>query len=71
MDYLKSFEDLVKSIKIKGVYEDYLFCTLFSYSLVGNAAYWFKQLQPGSLTTWNDTKNVILNNFLMMQGLRS
>lgn len=71
MDYLESFEDLVTSIKIKGLYEDYLFCTFFSYSLVRDEAYWLKQLQPGSLTTSNDTKNAILNNFLMMQVLRS
>ncbi|KAL1225438.1 hypothetical protein V5N11_009089 [Cardamine amara subsp. amara] len=63
MDHIEKFEDLVTSIKANGVSYDYLFCKLFPYSLSGEAAYWLKQLKPGSLTTWEDTKNSFLSNF--------
>ena len=36
---------------------------LSSATLEGEAAYWLKQLEPASLTTWEDTKNAFLNNF--------
>ncbi|KAL1212293.1 hypothetical protein V5N11_026987 [Cardamine amara subsp. amara] len=63
MDHIEKFEDLLTSIKANGVSYDYLYCKLFPYSLSGEAAYWLKQLKPGSLTTWEDTKNVFLSNF--------
>ena len=56
-------EDLVTGMKYNGVPQEYLFCKLFPYSLGGEAAYWLKQLPPGSLATWNETKNAFLNNF--------
>ncbi|XP_024009805.1 uncharacterized protein LOC112085103 [Eutrema salsugineum] len=36
---------------------------LFPYSLAGEAANWLKQLEPGSLTTWEETRNAFLHNF--------
>ncbi|CAA7059708.1 unnamed protein product [Microthlaspi erraticum] len=63
MDHIENFEDLASSIKADGVSMDYLLCKLFPYSLAGDAAYWLKQLQPGSLTNWEDTKKAFLNNF--------
>ena len=38
MDHLERFEDLVFAIKDNGVFEDYLFCKLFKYSLSGDAS---------------------------------
>lgn len=38
MDHIERFEDLVSSIKVEGVSDDYLFCKLFPYSLAGEAA---------------------------------
>ena len=64
MDHIEMFEDLASSIKANGVPEDYLFCKLFPYSLSGEAAYWLKQLAPGSLTTWEDTKNAFPRQLL-------
>ncbi|KAL1225370.1 hypothetical protein V5N11_009027 [Cardamine amara subsp. amara] len=63
MDHIEKFEDLASNIKANGVSEDYLFCKLFPYSLAGEAARWLKQLKPGSLTTWKDTKKAFLENF--------
>ncbi|MBW1279380.1 retrotransposon gag domain-containing protein, partial [Escherichia coli] len=60
MDHIERFEDLASRIKANGVSSDYLYCKLFPYSLNGEAAYWLKQLEPGSLTTWEDTKNAFL-----------
>ena len=63
MDHLERFEDLISAIKVKGVPEDYLICTLFKFSLSGEGLHWLKQLQPGSLTSWSDIKNAFLCNF--------
>ena len=50
----------MSAIKVNGVPEDYLLCKLFKYSLAGDALYWPKQLEPGSLTSWTDIKNAFL-----------
>jgi len=63
MDHIERFEDLVLSIKANGVSEDYLLCTLFPYSLAGEAASWLKHLKAGSLKTWRSVKIAFLNNF--------
>ncbi|WZY99930.1 hypothetical protein YC2023_072259 [Brassica napus] len=62
--HLETFVDLASTIKCNGVSEDYYLCKLFSYSLAGEAAYWFRKLPLGSLTTWNDIKYAFLNKFL-------
>ena len=63
MDHLKTFEDLISTIKVEGVSEDYLIRKLFKYSLAGDASHWLKHLPPGSLTSWSDIKNASLFNF--------
>ncbi|XP_024014462.1 uncharacterized protein LOC112088416 [Eutrema salsugineum] len=63
MDHIERFEDLVTSIKYNGVSNDFFLCKLFPYSLAGEAANGLKQLEPGSLTTWEETKNAFLHNF--------
>ena len=51
MDHLERFEDLISTIKVNGVPEDYLLCKLFKYSLVVEASDWRKQFPQGSLTS--------------------
>ena len=63
MDHLERFEDLMSTIKVNGVPEDYLLCKLFKYSLTREASNWLKQLPPGSFTSWADIKNAFLRNF--------
>ncbi|XP_024016195.1 uncharacterized protein LOC112089678 [Eutrema salsugineum] len=63
MDHIERFEEFVTSIKYNGVSNDFLFCKLFPYSLAGEVANWLKQLEPGSLTTWKETRNAFLHNF--------
>lgn len=63
MDHITTIEDLTLCIKCDGISEDYIFFKLFTYSLVGEAVYWFRKLPPGSLTAWWDIKNAFLNNF--------
>ncbi|KFK23013.1 hypothetical protein AALP_AAs71159U000100 [Arabis alpina] len=63
MDHLEMFEDLASSIKAINVSEDYIMCKLFPFSLAGEAASWLKQLEPGSLTNWRDTKSAFLSHF--------
>jgi len=50
-------------IKAEGVPADYLLCKLFSHSLAGRGTSWLRQLEPGSLTNWTDTKNAFMNHF--------
>ncbi|KFK32410.1 hypothetical protein AALP_AA6G238200 [Arabis alpina] len=63
MDHLEMFEDLAFSIKANNVSEDYIMCKLFPFSLAGEATSWLKQLEPGSLTTWRDTKSAFPSHF--------
>ncbi|XP_024006544.1 uncharacterized protein LOC112083051 [Eutrema salsugineum] len=63
MDHIERFEDLVTSIKYNEVSNDFLLYKLFPYSLAEEAANWLKQLEPGSLTTWEETRNAFLHNF--------
>ena len=74
MDHLERFNDLVSAIKANGIPEDYLFCKLFKYSLAGEASYWLKHLQPGSLTSRADIKNAFLCHFFdeaLVEDLKS
>ena len=64
LDHLEVFEDLVSSIKAAGVPADYLLCKLFPHSLAGRGTLWLRQLEPGSLTNWTDTKNAFMIHFL-------
>lgn len=63
LDHIKSFEDLVSSIKAEGVPADYLLCKLFPYTLGERGISWLKQLKPGSLTSWKETKDAYVNHF--------
>uniref|UniRef100_A0A0D3D4A3 Retrotransposon gag domain-containing protein n=1 Tax=Brassica oleracea var. oleracea TaxID=109376 RepID=A0A0D3D4A3_BRAOL len=63
MDHLERFEDLISTIRVKGVSEDYLLCKIFRYSLGREALHWLKQLQPESLKSWSEIKNAFLCNF--------
>jgi len=60
---LEVFEDIVSSIKAEGVLADYLLCKLFPHSLASRGTSWLRQLEPGSLTNWTDTKNAFMNHF--------
>ena len=64
LDHLEVFEDLVSSIKADGVQADYHLCKLFPHSLAGRGTSWLRQLEPGSLTNWSDTKNAFMIHFL-------
>ena len=61
--HINMFHELV-SIIFNEVPEDYHFCKLFTYTLAGEAACWFKKLPPGSLKIWKDIMNAVLNNYL-------
>jgi len=63
LDHLEVFEDIVSSIKEEGVPADYLLCKLFPHSLASRGTSWLRQLEPGSLTNWTDTKNAFMNHF--------
>jgi len=63
LDHLEVFEGIVSSIKAEGAPADYLLCKLFPHSLASRGTSWLRQLEPGSLTKWTDTKNAFMNHF--------
>ena len=63
LEHLEVLEDIMSFIKAEGVPADYLLCKLFSHSLAGRGTSWLRQLEPGSLTNWTDTKNAFMNHF--------
>ena len=60
--------DLIKELALaseqNGVSIDHIICKIFPYSLSRDAFSLFSQLQPRSLTCWEDIKSVFLNKFL-------
>ena len=46
------------------VSEYHMLCKIFPYSISGDAFRWFSQLQPGSLTSWEDIERAFLYKFL-------
>ena len=46
------------------VSEYHMLCKIFPYSISGDAFSWFNQLQPGSLTSWEDIERAFLYKFL-------
>ena len=43
---------------------DHILCKIFPYSLSGDALRWFRQLQPRSLTCWEDITSAFFNKFI-------
>ncbi|KAF3501400.1 hypothetical protein F2Q69_00041760 [Brassica cretica] len=41
-----------------------MLCKIFPYSISENAFRWFSQLQPGSLTSWDDIERAFLYKFI-------
>ncbi|KAF3517651.1 hypothetical protein DY000_02061609 [Brassica cretica] len=63
-NHLEELEDLVPRSEQNEVSEYHMLCNIFPYSISGNAFSWFSQLQPGSLTNWDDIENAFLYKFL-------
>ncbi|KAF2592536.1 hypothetical protein F2Q70_00044171 [Brassica cretica] len=63
-NHLEELEDLVPRSEQNEVSEYHMLCNIFPYSISGNAFSWFSQLQPGSLTSWDDIENAFLYKFL-------
>ncbi|KAF2583265.1 hypothetical protein F2Q68_00005003 [Brassica cretica] len=63
-DLIKELEELSSASEQNEVSVDHIICKIFLYSLFGDAFSWFSQLQPRSLTCWEDFKTAFLNKFL-------
>ncbi|KAF2552441.1 hypothetical protein F2Q68_00034131 [Brassica cretica] len=61
---IKELEELASASEQNEVSVDHIICKIFPYSLFGDAFSWFSQLQPRSLTCWEDIKTAFLNKFL-------
>uniref|UniRef100_A0A0D3CSU9 Retrotransposon gag domain-containing protein n=1 Tax=Brassica oleracea var. oleracea TaxID=109376 RepID=A0A0D3CSU9_BRAOL len=63
-NHIEEFEDLVSRSEQNEVSEYHMLCKIFPYSISRYAFSWFSQLQPGSLTSWEDIERVFLYKFL-------
>uniref|UniRef100_A0A0D3DLE2 Retrotransposon gag domain-containing protein n=1 Tax=Brassica oleracea var. oleracea TaxID=109376 RepID=A0A0D3DLE2_BRAOL len=63
-NHIEELEDLVSRGEHNEVFEYHMLCKIFPYSISGNAFSWFSQLQPGSLTSWDDIEKAFLYKFL-------
>uniref|UniRef100_A0A0D3DK39 Retrotransposon gag domain-containing protein n=1 Tax=Brassica oleracea var. oleracea TaxID=109376 RepID=A0A0D3DK39_BRAOL len=63
-DLINELEELASASEQNEVSVDHINCKIFPYSLFGDAFSWFSQLQPRSLTCWEDIKTAFLNKFL-------
>ncbi|KAF2614702.1 hypothetical protein F2Q70_00011938 [Brassica cretica] len=63
-DLIKELEELSSASEQNEVSVDHIIYKIFLYSLFGDAFSWFSQLQPRSLTCWEDFKTAFLNKFL-------
>ncbi|KAF2599903.1 hypothetical protein F2Q68_00010579 [Brassica cretica] len=63
-NHIEELEDLVSRSEQNKVCEYHMLCKIFPYSIYGDAFRWFSQLQPGSLTSWDDIERAFLYKFL-------
>ncbi|CAA7028207.1 unnamed protein product [Microthlaspi erraticum] len=70
IDHIEKFEEICATRRCSGVSEDYLKCTLFSFSLIEKAYKWMKALPAGSITTWDEYKRAFLKNFYPKERLK-
>ncbi|KAF3501414.1 hypothetical protein F2Q69_00043723 [Brassica cretica] len=60
VNHIEEFEDLVSRSEQNEVSEYHMLCKIFPYSISGDSLSWFSQLQPGSLTSWEDIERAFL-----------
>ncbi|KAJ9552285.1 hypothetical protein OSB04_016330 [Centaurea solstitialis] len=58
--HLEAFEDICELVNTK---EDEVKLRVFPFTLTKKAKDWFKQLLPGSITTWDDLKSAFLSRY--------
>ncbi|KAF3591655.1 hypothetical protein DY000_02021868 [Brassica cretica] len=63
-NHIEELEDLVSRSEQNQVFEYHMLCKIFPYSISGDAFRWFSQIQPGSLTSWEDIERAFLYKFL-------
>ncbi|KAF3576161.1 hypothetical protein DY000_02031207 [Brassica cretica] len=59
-NHIEELEDLVSRSEQNEESEYHMLCKIFPYSISGDAFRWFSQLQPGSLTSWDDIERAFL-----------
>ncbi|KAF2595162.1 hypothetical protein F2Q70_00044036 [Brassica cretica] len=62
--HIEELEYLVSRSEQNEVSEYHMLCKIFPYSIYGDAFNWFSQLQPGSITSWDDIERAFLYKFL-------
>ena len=62
--HIEELEDHVSRSEQNDVSEYHMLCKIFPYSISGDSFRWFSQLQPRSLTSWDDIERAFLYKFL-------
>ena len=62
-NHIEKLENLASRSEQNKVFVDHILCKIFPYSLSGDAFRWFRQLQPGSLTCWEDITSAFFKKF--------
>nr|VDD31245.1 unnamed protein product [Brassica oleracea] len=63
-NHIEELEDLVSRSEQNEISVDHILCKIFPYSLSGDLFCWFRQLQLGSLTCWEDITSAFFNKFI-------
>uniref|UniRef100_A0A0D3E8S3 Retrotransposon gag domain-containing protein n=1 Tax=Brassica oleracea var. oleracea TaxID=109376 RepID=A0A0D3E8S3_BRAOL len=63
-NHIEELEDLVSRSEQNEISVDHILCKIFPYSLSGDLFCWFRQLQLGSLTWWEDITSAFFNKFI-------
>ncbi|XP_042009152.1 uncharacterized protein LOC121757717 [Salvia splendens] len=66
--HLAKFLEIVNTTKLNGVPEDTIKLRLFPFSLSGYARDWFDNLEPGSVTSWDDLVQKFLDRFFPLSS---
>lgn len=63
MDHIENLEEICSSTRYNGASADYLRCKLFEFSLGDKALRCLKSQSAGSITTWDQCRDLFLDSF--------
>ncbi|XP_042021284.1 uncharacterized protein LOC121768798 isoform X1 [Salvia splendens] len=66
--HLSKFLEIANTTKLNGVPDDTIKLRLFPFSLSGYARDWFDNLEPGSVTSWDDLAQKFLDRFFPLSS---
>ena len=62
-EHLKNITEICAPFNIANISQESMRLRLFPFSLMGEARTWFKELPPGSITSWGELQDAFLDRF--------